>query len=106
MLPKLYKTVKPASGEAQDSIGELVRFARDEVPASVWRQEFGDRAPWYLVERHEHHYHLHKHEYRDLSHHVYNVISWENETSMVCMPTGWGLFVFYFVVLYIIVLLI
>lgn len=63
MLPKLYETVKPVPQRTQDSIGELVRFARDEVPAKVWLEEFGHAAPRHIIQRHEHHYHLHLHEY-------------------------------------------
>ena len=105
MLPKLYESVKPVPRRTQDAIGELVRFARDEVPATVWLEEFGDAAPRHIIQRHEHHYHLHLHEYRNLSHHVRNVVTWENEYPVVYWPTASGMLVFAGLVLGVVVLL-
>lgn len=105
MLPKLYETVKPVPQRTQRSIGELVRFARDEVPAKVWLEEFGHAAPRHIIQRHENHYHLHLHEYRDLSHHVHNVVTWENESPVVYWPTASGMMLFALMVLVLVVLL-
>lgn len=89
-MPKLWEEVRPATRKAEDSIRELVRFARDEVPAKVWREEFGRHAPPQILERHEHHYHVQYNDYRTLSHHVRNVVTWENQTPVFVWPTVYG----------------
>ena len=94
MLPKLIEPVKPVPLRTQNAIGKLVEFARNEVPASIWLEEFGDRAPRHIIQRHEHHYHLHLHEYRELSHHVRHVVTWENEFPMLYWPTVNGMIIF------------
>lgn len=102
MLPKLWEDVRPVPRDTEHSIGQLTRFVRDKVPAEVWLEEFGDAAPRNLVQRPDQYYHLHLHEYRQLSHHVRNIVTWENQWPIVCWPTVSGvrfLYVMVFIVL-------
>jgi len=89
MLPKLWEEVKPATKETETAIAEVVSFARDQIPAQVWREQFGASAPASVTHRHEH-LHLTYNDYRTLSQNVRQVVHWENQTPVFVWPTVYG----------------
>lgn len=105
-MPRLWQDIKPVPRQSLDSIDELVEFVRDEIPAEVWVEEFDGEAPSNLVQRPEKHYHLHLHHYRQLSHHVHNVILWDNEWPVIGWPTIGGMRLLFAVIIVITILLI